>query len=228
VNPLIPAWMARQPTPTTRHTDPAVSHESFIHGVRAIVADRAPVAARQRLLSAKLVYGAGSGEYRGVCFYQAWTNGDVHEFVEIAATGEESNVQLAGTTIHELGHVLAGPGAGHGPGWRTASRVLGLTVTSAAGQAYAPEHFAPDVWRAIERLAFPTDGRPTFRAIGPVVPKAKLRPCPMGIGTRGGRSRGPGSGSRLRLWECQCQVRVARDHFDATCNVCHHVYTKRG
>src|SRR5262245_47703159 len=169
MNPLIPAWMARLPTPTPAQPEPAVSHESFIHGVRAIVASRAPVAVRQRLLNAKLVYGAGSGEYRGICYYAAWTNGDVHEFVEIAATGEESNVQLAGTTIHELGHVLAGPGAGHGPAWRAASRVLGLTVTSAAGQVYAPEHLAPDVWRAIERLAFPTDGVPSFRAIGPVV-----------------------------------------------------------
>src|SRR5262249_54357460 len=148
------------------------------------------------------------------------------------ATGEESNVQLAGTTIHELGHVLAGPGVGHGPEWRKASHTLGLTITSAAGQAYAPKHFAPDVWAAIEQLAFPTDGLPSFRTTrGPVAPKAKLRPCPMGLGTRGGRSRGPGSGSRLRLWECACtppvKVRVARDDFDATCNVCGRVYTRK-
>jgi hypothetical protein len=105
-------------------------------------------------------------------------------------------------------------------------------VTSAGGQAYEPSHFAPDLWNAVERLAFPTDGRPTFRAIGPVVPRIKLRPCPMGRGTRGGRSRGPGSGSRLRLFECACEppikVRVARDQWDATCHHCQSVYVRRG
>jgi hypothetical protein len=36
------------------------------------------------------------------------------EFVEVAATGRESLVQLAGTTIHVTAHVLAGRGTGHG------------------------------------------------------------------------------------------------------------------
>src|SRR5205823_1690690 len=61
-----------------------------------------------RILAAKLVYGAGDGRYRGVCHYRAWANrGCPAEVVEIAAAGEESLVQVAGTTLHELGHGVA-------------------------------------------------------------------------------------------------------------------------
>jgi hypothetical protein len=82
--------------------------------------------------------------------------------------------------------------------------VLGLVHAAAAGQSYAPEHFAPELWAAVEALAAPDDGRPTFasRGAGPgiVARPTSPRPCPLGIGTRGGRYRGAGSGSRLRLW----------------------------
>jgi hypothetical protein len=231
MNPLIPAYMARVPTPTVRH-DPAVTHETFLHAVRDAVLSRVKPADRARLGEAKLTYGAGSGAYRGICVYDAWTNGSAHAFIEIAASGEESPVQLAGTTVHELGHVLAGSGAGHGAAWRAACKVLGLDAVSAAGQDYQPAHFAPELWWTIERLPFPTDGRPTFHASIGVAPRRPLRPCPLGRGTRGGRSRGPGSGSRLRLWECSCQppikARVARDQWDATCNVCQTAYTRKG
>lgn len=151
----------------------------------------------------------------------------------MAATGEESPVQLAGTTIHETAHVLAGPGAGHGASWRVACRTLGLAHAEAAGQAYAPEHFAADVWPAIAAVPIPTDGVPAFASRGvrpavgfPVAPTP--RPCPLGIGTRGGRSRGTGSGSRLRLWMCECRVkvRVASDDFRATCTRCASAFTR--
>jgi hypothetical protein len=46
----------------------------------------------------------------------------------------------------------------------------------------------------------------------------------MGVGTKGGKSRGKGSGSRLRLWQCECErpvkVRVASDDFRAHCDEC--------
>jgi hypothetical protein len=49
----------------------------------------------------------GDGTYRGVTVFDAWENGVGRvDIVEIAATG-----QVAGTVIHELGHVLAGRGA---------------------------------------------------------------------------------------------------------------------
>ena len=212
------------------HADePETTHEAFVQAVRSVVVDRISDAeARERLLGVKLVYGGGRGDVRGICYYSAWENGSRHDFVEIAATGEESHVQLAGTTIHELAHTLAGPGSGHGPQWKAACAELGLRVAQAAGQGYAPAHFDASIWTRIEALPHPSDGRPTFAgaAAGPAIAR-RPKPCPLGIGTRGGRSRGVGSGSRLRLWVCGCadgtpgrKVRVASDAWDATCNRC--------
>jgi hypothetical protein len=44
------------------------------------------------------------------------------DVIEIAATAQESWVQLAGTVVHELGHVLAGWNAGHGKDWKAAAQ----------------------------------------------------------------------------------------------------------
>lgn len=202
-----------------------VTHEAFVHAVREVAARRLTSAVeRERLLAAKLVYGGGPDGVRGICYFGAWQNGESHDFLEIAAFGEESYVQLAGTTIHELAHCLAGSAAGHGKDWKAACALLGLTATQAAGQAYAAEHFAADVWAALEAMPHPSDGRPA-RQSGEA--PAKPRPCPLGIGTRGGTSRGKGSGSRMRLWVCGCpegtigrKVRVASDDWNATCNKC--------
>jgi hypothetical protein len=212
-----------------------ITHESFVHAVRATVVPRVISATeRARLLGAKLVYGGGPAGVRGLCYYGAWQNGSTHDFLEIAALGEESYVQLAGTTVHELAHCLAGNKAGHGPEWKAACAVLGLAVAQAGGQAYAPEHFDPMVWARIEALPHPSDGRPAFSAGhgAPVVP-VRPRPCPLGIGTRGGKSRGAGSGSRMRLYVCACpegtigrKVRVASDAWDATCNKCGSRYSR--
>jgi hypothetical protein len=213
------------------HPDPAAltTHEAFIHAVRASVLPRvADTTQRARLAEAKLVYGAGHAMgARGVTFYGAWANGmPGHDFLEVCAAGEETTVQLAGTTIHELAHCLAGNTAGHASEWKAACKTLGLIHAEAAGQSYAPKHFAADLWAAIAALPAPDDGRPTFanrgRGPGIIAGPATPRPCPLGIGTRGGRSRGAGSGSRLRLWLCACgvKVRVASNVFDATCNRC--------
>jgi hypothetical protein len=149
--------------------------------------------------------------------------------IEVCAFGEESSIQLAGTTIHELGHCLAGAAVGHGKVWRDACRTLGLIRCSAAGQAYGAKDFAPDVWARLILLSHPSDGSPAHRkkvrALLGVQPVAKPAPCPLGNGTKGGTSRGPGSGSRLRLYMCGCvdrpfKVRVARDDFAALCLVC--------
>jgi len=209
------------------------THEQFCHGVRALAVAHGvhgdPVTANL-LLGAKLVYGIGAGNYRGVCVYDAWhAHGQATAVIEIAATGEESMVQLAGTTIHETAHVLAGSGAGHGKAWKEACKRLGLGgpddgLAMAAGQSYDPEHFAPALWQSIMALGDPNDGLPRFNGMlagrGVIVAGA----CPMGRGTRGGKSTGAGSG-RLRLWECQgCErpvkVRVASDDFQAHCDRC--------
>jgi len=220
----------------TTQTTTTQTHEAYISAIRSLVIERAelPTEARERLSAAKLVYGSGMTGTRGVTFFQAWKNGDAgHDFVEICATGEESDLQIAGTTIHELGHVLAGPTAGHGKEWKAACATLGLLVQQAGGQSYAIEHFNVELWATIAALPVPTDGAPVFKAghKQPGLPTiAKPRPCPMGIGSRGGRSRGIGSGSRLRLWVCACpkpvKVRVASDDFAATCNHCGSAFTR--
>jgi hypothetical protein len=209
-----------------------VTHEAFIHAVRAAVVGRVvDLEARERLLGAKLVYGSGPAGVRGVCYFEAWQNGAVHDFLEIAATGEESVVQLAGTTIHELAHSLAGREHGHGPAWKAACKVLGLTTAQAGGQAYSSEHFDVDVWGMIDRLPHPSDGRPQFKIGGR--PMLRVKPCPLGVGTRGGRPPGPGARARGRRWVCGCpegtpgrKVRVACDEWDATCNRCRIRYSK--
>lgn len=227
-------------TTTKTATGVVVTHEAYIAAIRALAVARVnDEALRRRLLEAKLVYGSGMAGTRGVTFYGAWKNTEEHAFVEICATGEESDVQIAGTTIHELGHVLGGMGTGHGKEWKDACAVLGLNAVQAGGQAYAPEHFDADLWTAIAALPVPNDGAPVFQ-VGQRMPGSqrvlKLRPCPLGIGTRGGKSRGAGSGSRLRLYTCECRnadgsatykVRIASDTFSAKCDHCGQGFTRR-
>jgi hypothetical protein len=204
-----------------------VTHEEFILAVRDVAVARiGDAAVRLRLTGTKVVYGQGKRGIRGVCRYSAWENGSLHDFIEVGAICEESRTQLAGTTLHELAHVLAGPGAGHGPAWKAAASTLGLVHADARDQDYRDTDFTEDIWRQIERLASLSDGRP---ALDPLPGRTPVgRPCPAGIGVRGGRSRGPGSGSRLRLWICRCPVkaRVASDDFRARCLVCDSTFTR--
>lgn len=209
-----------------------VTHEQFIHGVRDAAVRRLDDAERAAAMSAKLVYGAGEGTgRRGVTFYGAWQADKDQPLCEVCAFGEDSPIQIAGTTLHELGHVLAGIGKGHGPEWKAACERLGLQFVRAAGTRYSPACFAPDVRLAIGALPAPTDGKPqsagTYANGTPL--QLKLRPCTAGVGAKGGKSRGVGSGSRLRKFVCDCGViaRVARDEFAATCNLCNTTF-KRG
>lgn len=209
--------------------------ERYIHAVRdAIVAwataERSITDEQAaRLHHAKLLYGIGDGSYRGICHFNAWENGvGKVDVVEIAASAQESWVQLAGTTLHELAHVIAGWDEGHRNGWKDAAKSLGFTMRpAAAGQVYRLAMFNPTLRHAIYRLAEQIgDGSPAFRTHGPggVYATATLKPCSAGVGTKGGKSRGAGSGSRLRLWECGCErpvkVRVASDSFAAHCDQC--------
>ena len=204
------------------------THERYLHAVRDLViaraVDRRTITGEQGapLAHTKLLYGVGDGSYRGVTVFDAWENGVGRvDIVEVAATGQESWIQLAGTVIHELGHVLAGMAAGHSNRWKDAAQVYHLAMID------------PTVRHAVHDLARRIgDGRPEFRTHAiPTLP-TKPRPCSAGIGTNGGRSRGRGSGSRMRLWQCACQpkpvkVRVASDDFQATCHHCHTTF-KRG
>lgn len=208
-----------------------MQHEEFIQGIRGLVLKRdIGLELRDKLATCKLTYGVGERGLRGVTYYAAWGKKDCKpvELVGVCATGEESIVQLAGTTIHELAHVAAGSGAGHGISWKDSCKLLGLVECQAAGQGYLPEHFEPSLWAEIVRLGGPIDGNPLLSKVDGLpfvgVPTGKYKPCPLGIGTRGGQSRGKGSGSRMRLYHCQCQpavkVRVASDEFGAKCDHC--------
>jgi hypothetical protein len=201
------------------------THEQFIQAVRQIAVQRLTAEERAAALDAKLVYGAGSKATRGVTYFGCWKNGHEHAFAEICAFGEDSPVQVAGTTLHELGHVLAGMGKGHGKGWQEACERLGLQFVRAAGTKYSLACFSSDIREAIAALPQPTDGCPTpFGGINPngTPLQIKLRGCGAGVGAKGGKSRGVGSGSRLRKFVCGCGViaRVSRDEFRATCNDC--------
>lgn len=218
------------------------THELFIQGVReiAIAHARAEGIVTEELLTrlahAKLLYGIGTAGIRGVCHYGAWQNGIGQvDVVEIAAMTQESWIQLAGTTVHELAHVLAGLGSGHNNEWKDAAVALGFRLRpAAAGQVYRLAMFGPEMRHAIYALAEKiADGAPAFRTYGLAaliggfgLPAGAftIRPCGAGVGTRGGKSRGAGSGSRQRLWECGCpkpvKVRVASDTFAAHCDTC--------
>lgn len=204
------------------------THEVFIHGVRDLVLQYADLKPEQaeRLANTKLVYGVGNGRYRGITYYSAWTHqSQPVDIVEIAATAEESWVQLAGTTIHELAHVLGGHTAGHGTGWKDAAVELGFSKRPlAAGQVYCLAMIRPALRIAIARLAASlADGSPAFGLHIPGLSVGTVRPCSAGRGVKGGKSTGSGSG-RLRLWECECdrpvKVRIASDDFQAHCDRC--------
>jgi len=205
-----------------------LDRETFITRTRSIVlAHVAPTPELDRVRSARMVYGVGQPGVRGVTIYGAWsaTCGTPVDLIEIAAMGEESPVQLAGTTIHELAHALAGYAAGHGPEWKAACDRLGLRCAKAAGHRYSLASFHPAIRSKLAALFALADGSPNFgRRVGVGAP-VKPRPCGAGIGTRGGTSRGKGSGSRMRLYHCSCapkpvKIRTASDTLDATCNVC--------
>lgn len=212
-----------------------ITHEDYIKNIRELILPRLTPEEQDKLSATKLMYGAGYGA-RGVTFFNRWKNGKPHglDIAQVCADGEENMVQIAGTTLHELAHVLAGLNAGHGGDWKEQAKRLGLRKAIAAGQNYCLAYFDPDFRFKLSALPLPTDGHPIFtsNAIGisglTGLAPFKVHGCSIGIGTRGGKSRGAGSGSRLRLYKCDCgvKVRVASDSFDATCNKCDTVFQK--
>lgn len=209
------------------------THENYIQAIAnaAIHFGDLNPSERDNLRAIKLVYGSGPAGTRGVTFFNRFKPAGSDQavpFVEISAFGQESEVQLAGTCVHELGHVLAGWDAGHGKGWKHACERLGLRCVKAAGTAYAWSMFEARLRDAITSLPKPSEGQPivpiSFIGTGPIGTQGTIttRPCGAGIGTRGGRSRGTGSGSRLKLYQCGCgqKIRAASTVLDATHNPC--------
>lgn len=203
--------------PVVKRTRPATgrTHEEFIHAVRMAAAASPALkeGEKEKILQTKLMYGIGERGLRGVTYYGKWNtlghgNGSAQpcpdcppvDLAEVCAAGEESPIQIAGTTVHELGHVLAGWGAGHGKEWKEACARLGLRHVKAAGTMYLMANFQPRIREVIASMGTPTDGRPMFRDGSLAVGKPGI--CTQGIGTRGGKSRGVGSGSRMLKVTC--------------------------
>jgi hypothetical protein len=208
-----------------------VTHEAFIQAIRDLSVQYASTHATglesdalSRVARAKLLYGRGHFGLRGVTQYGAWVNGNTDELIEVCAASEESWIQLAGTTIHELAHAATGMGHGHNKAWREACAALGLRRVFAAGTEYRLANFAPELRMALAALDKPADGTPAIAAglLAGMVSSPKNRPCTAGVGVRGGTSRGPGSGSRLRKYVCTHGqiIRASTDELNATCNVC--------
>lgn len=191
------------------------THEEFVRTIAEYVKETAPDEKdRHRLDQCKLVYGAGQPGLRGVTYYDQWQTADNDHIalVEVCAMGESDPVQIAGTTIHELAHVIAGVSCGHDGAWKKTCERLGLRKAKAAGMRYVPAALRPDIRELVWKLGIPTDGKPNGKSGfsgGLMLPKAP-KPCPMGIGTRGGNSRGKGSGSRLVKASCESCNFVAR------------------
>lgn len=206
-----------------------LTHEQFVHEVAKLGIGLLNEDDRKVALQSKLTYGAGARGLRGVTYFNNWLNNKDEQahFVEICAHGEENPVQLAGTTLHELGHVVAGWQAGHKKEWHQACGKLGLRAIKAAGTSYLLSMFDPRIRAQVAALIDKlNDGKPNGTRMPGGIPK----PCSAGIGTRGGTSRGVGSGSRLRKWVCACEpkpviARVASDDFQATCNRCNAGFT---
>jgi hypothetical protein len=228
------------------------THEDYVKDVAQFVVEHADLNPSEyaALTAIKLVYGSGPNGTRGVTFFQRWKTGDSESavpFVEVSAFGQESPTQLAGTTVHELAHVLAGWEAGHGKGWHDACERLGLRNMKAGGTDYCKDTFADWLWEYVSTLEPPTEGQPVQSLFTGAKPGTgvvtglgalpfgfrikRIKGCQAGVGTRGGTSRGAGSGSRLRLFECAChgkgkqlakpvKVRIAADDFDAVHKPC--------
>jgi hypothetical protein len=202
------------------------THEMYLCAVRDEIVGTARLNAeeRRKLLETELLYGAGKPFVYGTCFFGRWTREGTHDIIEISAFSEESVEQLWETVAHEYAHVLAGFQAGHGLEWKAAAKRLGLRRPTAVGPA-GGEDLDPELARRLRGIPLPQDGNPlNYKSASSGDTDHPDRGCPLGIGTRGGVSRGPGSG-RLRLYLCECtprpvRVRVASKEFRARCLTC--------
>lgn len=222
---------------------PIPTHEALIARIHAIALTHPSLTKEDKILlkRVKLTYGSGPDGVRGVTYYRLWQSGNTTKkknpdsapqyapFVAICATGQSDHIQVLGTTLHELGHVIAGHKAAHGPEWHAACARLGLIGIQAAGTAYSWENFDSYMLPLMKRLPKPKDGAPVNGAALPPglapgigLPVFKVKSCTFGRGSRGGTSRGRGAGSRQLKYSCGCTIvrASAGAQLSATCKKC--------
>jgi hypothetical protein len=115
----------------------------------------------------------------------------------------EDAARVLDVLLHELLHAAVGCEAGHKAPFAHAAKACGLVgpwTATTAGEDLTPRLNAI----AVQLGAYPH---------GALVVADRVRP-----------------GSRLRLYVCDCgtKVRVASDHFDATCNECETPFERKG
>jgi len=225
----------------------ATTHEQYVQAIYRL-ALKAKLTQQQKsvLRQVKITYGDRRPGVYGTTHFGQWhptaccggkrkPKGHAHPLVTIAAMPGETSLELCNTVVHELGHVLAGIGKGHGPEWVAACKALGLANAKAMGAADGWSDFSPALRKGLRGLGLPTDGAPIAVKLAlndsgvpelvPADPGPRpVRTCGAGIGTKGGKSRGAGAGSRYLLWECQCEqptkLRTTRKDLRVRCLDC--------
>ena len=87
---------------------------------------------------------------RYVDFMHKGLRGTTTDNGEMTVTQSQNALQLAGTILHEMAHVLVGVQQDHNENWHDAGHHLGLTTIEAKGQDYKPDHFDPPALKVIE------------------------------------------------------------------------------
>lgn len=82
-------------------------------------------------------------------FFHKSDRGHAYPDGSIEVRQTESALQLAGTVVHELAHVLVGTHHSHDTLWHEAAVSLGLKYVNAGGQNYKPDHFSEVLLQAI-------------------------------------------------------------------------------
>jgi len=218
-----------------------ITHEAYIAAIWAIIRKRPALTKEDRAAMDKtrLSYGVNpTGGTRGVTWKDGWNHNvggkpKIGMMICLHADGQESLCQLAGTTLHEAAHVIAGLDCGHDGVWKSACARVGLPA-AVNGTAYSWDKFDPAVAKAIQRLKAPNDGWPVLdEETKQAFAAGKVKPCGAGHGTRGGTSRGKGAGSRHYRYICEhkapCalppKINCGFQTLQADCRVCKQPYT---
>ena len=213
--------MARKPKTKTARPGKARyrTHDAYIADVARLAIRHVGRDSEEAAIirSVRLAYGDGEHGTMGITRFDMWKDaeGKSRHWCAVCATCQPDGAfLLAETVLHELGHAVAGRMAAHGDDWRKVCAKLGLIDAKATYSHGDKPAFSERMAAWLAALPEPNEGKPTRGApapasggggpLGPIVPV--IRPCGAGIGTKGGKSRGPGSGTRNVAHACGCRT----------------------